>query len=158
MKHELSILMTSSYTDISLRECMIDHETKRCTAAKKPLIQISNKRLSILAKRLPLFSLRKTILQPIQLAGQSTQSVNPASQPSQSAQPVNPASQPSQSTQPVNPTSQPSQSTQPVNPAVNPASQTQPVKPSQSNSVLEWWFWNNQKEERHFFEDVNSIY
>ncbi len=24
--------------------------------------------------------------------------------------------------------------------------------------VSEWWFWNNQKEEGHFFEDVNSIY
>ncbi len=24
--------------------------------------------------------------------------------------------------------------------------------------LSEWWFWNNQKEEEHFFEDVNSIY
>jgi hypothetical protein len=24
--------------------------------------------------------------------------------------------------------------------------------------VSEWWFWNNQKEEEHFFEDVNSMY
>ncbi len=24
--------------------------------------------------------------------------------------------------------------------------------------MSEWWFWNNQKEEEHFFEDVNSIY
>jgi hypothetical protein len=22
----------------------------------------------------------------------------------------------------------------------------------------EWWFENNQKEEEHFFEDVNSMY
>jgi hypothetical protein len=22
----------------------------------------------------------------------------------------------------------------------------------------EWWFWDNQKEEEHFFEDVNSMY
>jgi hypothetical protein len=26
------------------------------------------------------------------------------------------------------------------------------------DSMSEWWFWNNQKEEEHFFEDVNSIY
>jgi hypothetical protein len=26
------------------------------------------------------------------------------------------------------------------------------------NNVSEWWFWNNQKEEEHFFEDVNSMY
>jgi hypothetical protein len=25
-------------------------------------------------------------------------------------------------------------------------------------SLSEWWFWNNQKEEEHFFEDVNSMY
>jgi hypothetical protein len=24
--------------------------------------------------------------------------------------------------------------------------------------LLEWWFWDNQKEEEHFFEDVNSMY
>jgi hypothetical protein len=24
--------------------------------------------------------------------------------------------------------------------------------------MSEWWFWNNQKEEEHFFEDVNSMY
>jgi hypothetical protein len=24
--------------------------------------------------------------------------------------------------------------------------------------MSEWWFWNNQKEEKHFFEDVNLIY
>ncbi len=24
--------------------------------------------------------------------------------------------------------------------------------------LSEWWFWNNQKEEKHFFEDVNSMY
>jgi hypothetical protein len=24
--------------------------------------------------------------------------------------------------------------------------------------LSEWWFWNNQKEEEHFFEDVNSMY
>jgi hypothetical protein len=24
--------------------------------------------------------------------------------------------------------------------------------------VSEWWFWNNQKKEEHFFEDVNSMY
>jgi hypothetical protein len=24
--------------------------------------------------------------------------------------------------------------------------------------VSEWWFWNNQKEKEHFFEDVNSMY
>jgi hypothetical protein len=24
--------------------------------------------------------------------------------------------------------------------------------------MSEWWFWNNQKKEKHFFEDVNSIY
>ncbi len=24
--------------------------------------------------------------------------------------------------------------------------------------VLKWWFWNNQKEKEHFFEDVNSMY
>ncbi len=29
----------------------------------------------------------------------------------------------------------------------------------QSRSLLsKWWFWNNQKEEKHFSEDVNSIY
>jgi hypothetical protein len=27
-----------------------------------------------------------------------------------------------------------------------------------SEDVSEWWFWNNQKEEKHFFEDVNSMY
>jgi ribosomal protein S17E len=26
------------------------------------------------------------------------------------------------------------------------------------NIVSEWWFWDNQKEEEHFFEDVNSMY
>jgi hypothetical protein len=26
------------------------------------------------------------------------------------------------------------------------------------NELSEWWFWNNQKEEEHFFEDVNSMY
>ncbi len=26
------------------------------------------------------------------------------------------------------------------------------------NKLSEWWFWNNQKEEGHFFEDVNSMY
>ncbi len=39
-------------------------------------------------------------------------------------------------------------------------------KPSPFNSFekvvliqrLEWWFWNNQKEEEHFSEDVNSMY
>ncbi len=24
--------------------------------------------------------------------------------------------------------------------------------------LSEWWFWNNQKKEKHFFEDVNSMY
>jgi hypothetical protein len=24
--------------------------------------------------------------------------------------------------------------------------------------LSEWWFWDNQKEEEHFFEDVNSMY
>ncbi len=27
-----------------------------------------------------------------------------------------------------------------------------------SNNMSEWWFWNNQKEEKHFFENVNSMY
>jgi hypothetical protein len=27
-----------------------------------------------------------------------------------------------------------------------------------SEIVSEWWFWNNQKEEEHFFENVNSMY
>jgi hypothetical protein len=25
-------------------------------------------------------------------------------------------------------------------------------------NMWEWWFWNNQKEEEHFSEDVNSMY
>jgi hypothetical protein len=29
---------------------------------------------------------------------------------------------------------------------------------SQSDDLSEWWFWNNQKEEEHFSEDVNSMY
>ncbi len=28
----------------------------------------------------------------------------------------------------------------------------------QLDMMSEWWFWNNQKEEEHFFEDVNSMY
>jgi hypothetical protein len=27
-----------------------------------------------------------------------------------------------------------------------------------NRKVSEWWFWNNQKEEEHFSEDVNSMY
>jgi hypothetical protein len=26
------------------------------------------------------------------------------------------------------------------------------------HNVSEWWFWDNQKKEEHFFEDVNSMY
>jgi hypothetical protein len=26
------------------------------------------------------------------------------------------------------------------------------------NFVSEWWFWNNQKEEGHFFGNVNPMY
>ncbi len=29
---------------------------------------------------------------------------------------------------------------------------------TQKALLSEWWFWNNQKEKKHFFEDVNSIY
>jgi hypothetical protein len=29
---------------------------------------------------------------------------------------------------------------------------------SVNEELSEWWFWSNQKEEKHFFEDVNSIY
>jgi hypothetical protein len=25
-------------------------------------------------------------------------------------------------------------------------------------NLSKWWFWNNQKKEEHFFEDVNSMY
>ncbi len=28
----------------------------------------------------------------------------------------------------------------------------------EEEALSEWWFWNNQKEERHFSEDVNSMY
>jgi hypothetical protein len=27
-----------------------------------------------------------------------------------------------------------------------------------AQNLSEWWFWNNQKEEEHFSEDVNSMY
>jgi hypothetical protein len=27
-----------------------------------------------------------------------------------------------------------------------------------SRNMSEWWFWDNQKEKEHFFEDVNSMY
>jgi hypothetical protein len=26
------------------------------------------------------------------------------------------------------------------------------------DKMSEWWFWNNQEKEKHFFENVNSIY
>jgi hypothetical protein len=32
------------------------------------------------------------------------------------------------------------------------------LKKDSSVNMSEWWFWNNQKEEEHFFEDVNSMY
>jgi hypothetical protein len=32
------------------------------------------------------------------------------------------------------------------------------AKSETTDKMSEWWFWNNQKEERHFFEDVNSMY